>query len=98
MYLLINGNRHTVSRRIAKSDTIKYLSVTPAVEEISGSIKMFRDDGFLLSEDNTDKYERKFQTGTLLTLTNKPVPTPAPHVPTLEEEMAAAILEGVNDV
>lgn len=98
MYLIINGNRHTVSRRIAKSDTIKFLSVTPTVVEITGTIQMYRDDGFLMSEDNTDGYERKYQTGTLLTLTNKPVPTPAVHVPTLEESMAAAITDGVNDV
>lgn len=29
MYLMINGTKHTVSRRILTGDTVKYLSVTP---------------------------------------------------------------------
>lgn len=98
MYLIINGKQHTCIRRIKQADTIKYLSVTPAPEEISGTIQMFRDDGFLMSEDNADGFERRFMSGTLLTLTNAPEPTPTPHIPTLEEEMAAAIKEGVDSV
>ena len=100
MYLLINGNRHTAKSRYAPKgkDTVKFIGVTPEVEEISGVIQMYRDDGFFLREDDTSKYERKFMSGTVLTLTNEPEPTPAPHVPTLEEQMAAAILEGVNSV
>lgn len=98
MYLIINGNRHTCIRRIKKADTIKYLSVTPTPGEISGTIQMFRDDGFLMCEDNADSFQRKFMSGTLLTLTNAPEQKPTPHIPTLEEEMAAAILEGVDSV
>lgn len=45
MYLMINGNRYTVSKRIVKPDEIRYLSVTPAPEEVSGVIQMF-DEGF----------------------------------------------------
>ncbi len=78
MYLLINGNKHTVSRRIVEGDTIKYLTVTPEPEDISGTIQMFRDDGFLMSEDNADNFERRFIVGTLLTMTNKPEPVPVP--------------------
>lgn len=78
MYLIINGNKHTVSRRIVTSDTIKYLTVEPAVESATGTIKMYRDDGFLMSEDNADAFERQSYAGTLLTLTNKPVPVPVP--------------------
>ena len=59
MFLSINGKIHNVSKRIVKGNTIKYLSVTPAPESISGTIKMFRDDGFLMSEDNADDYARK---------------------------------------
>lgn len=44
MYLMINGNKHTVSRRIVKSNEIRYLSVTPEPEEVSGMIQMY-DDG-----------------------------------------------------
>lgn len=88
MYLLINGNRHTCSRRIVTADTIKYLSVSPAPEEIAGKIEMYRDDGFLLAEDNSDGYERRYMSGTLLTLTNKAEST-APPKPSLEVRVAA---------
>lgn len=102
MYLMINGTCHTVSRRIVTDDTIKYLSVTPAPEEISGTAQMYTDEGFLLSEDNLDGFERKQYTGTLLMVTNKPVPTPQPITPQPEyvtyEALAQAIREGVNSV
>ena len=101
MYLIINGNKHTVSRRIVEGDTIKYLTVTPEPEDISGTIQMFRDDDFLMSEDNADDFERRFIVGTLLTMTNKPEPVPAPipePAPDVWDELAAAIREGVNDV
>lgn len=57
-------------------DTIKYLSVSPNPVEVTGKIQMYRDDGFLLSEDNADEYARQTYAGTILTLTNKPVPVP----------------------
>ena len=70
MFLSINGKIHSVSKRIVKGKTIKYLSVSPVPEKISGKIQMFRDDGFLLSEDNADDYTRKSYTGTLLQISN----------------------------
>ena len=73
MFLIINGNRHTVKSRIVEADTITYLSVTPAPSDINGTISMCRDDGFLMSEDNADNFERKEYSGTRLVLTNKPV-------------------------
>lgn len=98
MYLIINGSRHAVHRRIVTADTIKYTFVTPEPENISGTIKMYRDDGFLMSEDNADSYQRKTYTGTLLTLTNTPEVEPTEQAPTLEQELAAAIKEGVESV
>lgn len=98
MYLLINGNRHTCTRRIVTADTIKYLSVSPAPEEIAGKIQMFRDDGFLLSEDDVSSYARTKYAGTLLTLTNKAESTAAPK-PSLEVRVAAiesAIKRGLS--
>lgn len=89
MYLLINGSRHTCSRRIVTADTIKYLSVTPAPEEIAGKIQMFRDDGFLMCEDDVSGYARTKYAGTLLTLTNAPEPVPSVPQPTLESRVAA---------
>ena len=88
MYLLINGSRHTCTRRIVTADTIKYLSVTPAPEEITGKIQMFRDDGFLMCEDDANGFTRKQYSGTLLTLTNKAESTAAPK-PSLESRVAA---------
>ena len=102
MYLIINDNQYTVSKRIVTSDTIKYLTVTPEPDNISGIAKMYTDEGFLLSEDNLDNFERKIYTGTLLTVTNKPeyTPQPPPSLPeyVTYEALAQAIKEGVNSI
>ena len=98
MYLMINGNKHDVSRRIVKDDTIKYFPVTPSPEDISGLIQMYRDDGFLMSEDNADEFERRFCVGTLLTITNKPEPGPVPMPdPEPSAEELIDILLGVSE-
>ena len=99
MYLIINDARHSVSKRIVKGKTIKYLSVSPAVEDISGTIRMFRDDGFLLSEDNADEYSRKTYVGTLLQISNDPEPVPVTPAPSLESRVTAienAITKGLS--
>lgn len=99
MYLIINNTRHSVSKRIVTEDTIKYLSVTPAPEEISGTISMYRDDGFLMSEDNADNYQRRTYVGTLLQISNAPEPKPVIPQPTLESRVSSlenAIREGLN--
>lgn len=99
MYLLINGTRHAVSRRIVTKDTIKYLSVTPDPGTVSGTIQVYRDDGFLMAEDNADGFERQQYTGTLLTLTNAPEPTPVTPSPTVEQRLTAienAITKGLS--
>ena len=88
MFLSINGKIHSVSKRIVKGNTIKYLSVTPAPESISGTIQMFRDDGFLMSEDNADDYARKSYVGTLLQISNDPEP-PEPQI---SDDEAVAII------
>lgn len=102
MYLIINDNQYTVSKRIVTDDTIKYLTVTPEPNNISGIAKMYTDEGFLLSEDNLDNFERKTYTGTLLTVTNKPEYIPQPIPSSLEyvtyEALAQAIREGVNSI
>lgn len=94
MYIMINGTRHSCKRRVAKGNSVKYLSVTPTAEDISGTISMYRDDGFLLSEDNADSYARRFMTGTLLTLTNEPEPAPVAAEPTAEQLLN--VILGVN--
>lgn len=81
MYLNINGVQHTVTRRIVSADTIKYLGVTPEPTEITGVIRMYRNDGFLMSSDDSSAFSRKLCSGTLVQLTNKPVPNTDPFVP-----------------
>lgn len=96
MYLIINGNKHTCSKRIVSKnrDTIQYLTVSPAVEDISGTAKLFRDDDFLLAEDNLDNFQRKSMTGTLLKVTNKPVAQPVD--PKTKPEYRISMLEEEN--
>lgn len=89
MYIKIGDNQYPCTRRIVTSDTIKYLSVKPNPGEVTGKIQMYRDDGFLMSEDNADNYERQTYAGTILTLTNKPEPVPAPS-PTPEPQATRA--------
>ena len=78
MYLKIGETQYPCTRRIVTGDTIKYLSVKPNPGEVTGKIQMYRDDGFLLSEDDASKYARQTYAGTIFTLTNKPEPVPVP--------------------
>ena len=95
MYIKIGKTQYPCTRRIVTGDTIKYLSVSPNPGEVTGKIQMYRDDGFLLSEDNADEYARQTYAGTIFTLTNKPepepVPTPAPEPQATRAEILAAV-------
>ena len=95
MYIKIGDNEYPCTRRIVTKDTVKYLSVTPNPGEVTGKIQMYRDDGFLLSEDDASKYARQTYAGTIFTLTNKPepvpVPTPAPEPQATRAETLAAV-------
>ena len=96
MYLIINGNKHTCSKRIVSKQEIRFLTVSPTVDldKLSGTIQMYTDDGFMLSEDSVDKFERKTMTGTLFVMTNKPDPKPVDH--TKKPEYRISILEIEN--
>ena len=95
MYIKIGDNQYPCTRRIVTGDTIKYLSVTPNPGEVTGKIQMYRDDGFLMAEDNADDYARQTYAGTIFTMTNKPepvpVPTPAPEPQATRAETLAAV-------
>ena len=95
MYIKIGDNQYPCTRRIVTGDTIKYLSVKPNPGEVTGKIQMYRDDGFLLSEDDADDYARQTYAGTIFTMTNKPepvpVPTPAPEPQATRAETLAAV-------
>ena len=89
MYLLINNEQYPVTKRIVSKDTVKYLSVSPDPRPVSGPVQMYRDDGFLLAEDDSTSYARQTYAGTILTLTNKPEPVPVP-TPTPEPQATNA--------
>lgn len=91
MYLMINGVRYTVARRLVSADTIKYLGVSPEPAKIVGAIEMFRDDGFLMSTDDSSKFSRKLFSGTLMQLTNKPAPNTDPFEPAPEPPTAKVV-------
>lgn len=99
MYLTIMGVEHTVTKRIVKGKTVRYIGVTPEPEIISGTIEMYRDDGFIMSADDADSYGRKTYVGTLLEISNDPEPVPVEPVPSLDERVTAlenAIKEGLQ--
>lgn len=56
---------------------------------VSGEIKLYADDGFLLRTDNTSDYLRQTFADGILTLTNAPEPEPA----TLAEEVSGKLTE-----
>ena len=89
MYLLINNEQYRATKRTVTGDTVKYLSVSPDPRPVSGPVQMYRDDGFLLAEDDSEGYIRQTYAGTILTLTNKPEPVPAP-TPTPEPQATTA--------
>ena len=96
MYIKIGDNQYPCTRRIVTGDTIKYLSVKPNPGEVTGKIQMYRDDGFLMAEDNADEYARQTYGGTIFTLTNKPVPVPVPTPAPEPQVTRAETLAAVN--
>ena len=81
MYIMIQEEKYTLTSRKVYSTHIKYYALSPVPSDptnITGIISMYRDDGFLLSEDNADNYQRKYLSGAMLVLTNEPEPEPEP--------------------
>ena len=84
MYLKIGENQYSCTKRIkSAAGTLKFLGVSPAPGEVSGTIQMYRDDGFLMSEDNVSDYIRQKYAGTLLAFFAYPEPEPAPVTPSI---------------
>lgn len=103
MYLTINETRYACRKRILTADTVRYLGVEPTPEAVGGIARLFRDDGFLLAEDDLDRYARTSCVGAMLTATNAPEPEPVVPAPPGDEPvtygaLASAIREGVNQV
>ena len=84
MYLKIGENQYSCTKRIkSAAGTLKFLGVSPSPGEVSGTIQMYRDDGFLMSEDDTSQYVRQKYAGTLLAFFSYPEPEPAPVTPSI---------------
>ena len=84
MYLKIGENQYSCTKRIkSNAGTLKFLGVSPAPGEVSGTIQMYRNDGFLMSEDDTSQYIRQKYAGTLLAFFSYPEPEPAPVTPSI---------------
>ena len=84
MYLKIGENQYSCTKRIkSNAGTLKFLGVSPAPGEVSGTIQMYRDDGFLMSEDDTSQYIRQKYAGTMLAFFAYPEPEPAPVTPSI---------------
>lgn len=103
MYITIQGNTYVNVRRVVfpGSGNVAFIGDSiPAELDAPGVIGVYRDDGFLLREDDAAEFERiSSQAGALL-LTNQPLPEP-----TVEQDETAtvgeieqAIAEGVNGV
>ena len=103
MYITINGARYgNVSRAVFPgSGNVVFLGESiPAGLDAPGVIAVYRDDGFLLREDDAAKYSRiSSQAGALL-LTNQPLPEPVaePDETLTADEVETAIAEGVNGI
>lgn len=72
MYLKIGNETYSVSRRMFNGETLTFLSVLPDPGEVAGDVLMYRDDGFLLSQDSAESYARQEYNGDVLKFTNRP--------------------------
>ena len=106
MYLTINNQSYPLRRRRLTSQSVTYYGMTEMPETVSGTITMYRDDGFEMSVDDADSYARQVKSGTVLVLTNEPEP-PEPQISddeavaiitdTLTTSEALNIITGGND-
>ena len=89
MYLTINGDSfENVSRRVmrdAREVCYRGQSLSALTQTPSGVIALYRNDGFLLTEENTGTYERVLLLPGMLVLTDR---AEAPE-PTDEDELTA---------
>lgn len=99
MYITINNQRYAdvVMNRRRNGDML-FTGESLNLTEVSGEIVTYRNDGFELRRDNVSDYLRTEVSAGRVLLTNQPVPEPAEPEPTVYDEMAAAISEGVNAI
>lgn len=91
LYLVINNQNYPLRRRRLTDQSVTYYGMTEMPETVSGTITMYRDDGFEMSVDDADSYARQVKSGTVLVLTNEPEP-PEPPEPQISDDEAVAII------
>ena len=94
MYLTINNQNYPLRRRKLTAQSVTYFGMTEMPETVSGTITMYRDDGFEMSTDDADSYARQVKSGTVLVLTNEPEP-PEPQIS--DDEAVAIITDTLTD-
>ena len=87
MYIKIGKKTYPCTKHIKRNDCLKFLSVSPDPGTVSGTVHLYRDDGFLLQSFDTGDYIRQSYSGTILAFYKYPKPEPVetPHVPTDRE-------------
>ena len=91
MYLVINNENYSLTRRKLTNNSVTYYGMSEIPDIVSGIITMYRDDGFEMSVDDADSYARQVKSGTVLVLTNEPEP-PEPPEPQISDDEAVAII------
>lgn len=108
MYLIIGEipeeetpTTYTVKRRTITrdKDTLTFYGVTPDPGTVTEPVKMYRGDGFLLSEDTVSGYARQTYDGGTLVFTNEPEPEPPGPTPEPEptDTEVLNVLLGVSE-
>ena len=103
MYIMIQGNTYANVRRVVfpGSGNVAFIGESiPAGLDALGVISVYRDDGFLLRQDDSSKFARIASQNGALLLTNQPLPEPTSELDeTLTpSELEQVIAEGVNGV
>ena len=98
MYIILNGVRYdNVIRKKTVNEVLFYTTQETELPEALGTIETYRDDGFILAEDNVSDYLRQERGGNFLKLTNETEPEPETEN-AVYSEIAAAMSEGVNEI
>lgn len=103
MYITIKGTVYEKVRRVsfAGSGGAAFLcEALPAGLDEPGVIRVYRDDGFLLREDDAGEYARVTSQAGALLLTNEQLPEPVaePEETVSADEIEQAMREGVNSI
>lgn len=100
MYIIINDTRYDNAVRSRDAKNLWFTAAgLPSGLTAAGTIRSYREDGFLLCEDEAADYARQESQAGSLRLTNADElqPEPPSDSPTWEE-LAEAVRGGVNEV